>query len=96
MGFPSECSRSGFIGFSGWLVALRAVERLAGEAGRSDALAGRWGWRVAVPGPGIGDERAVGAGWCLDGLFEQPVEQHPARAGAPAVEAEGELVQVGL
>jgi hypothetical protein len=32
----------------------------------------------------------------LDGLLEQAVEEHAARAGSPAVEAEGELVQVGL
>ena len=94
MGFPSECSRSGFIGFSGWLVTPRAIERLSGEAGRSYPLVGRRGWRAAEAGPGIDDERAVGARRCLDGLLEQAVAEHAARAGSPAVEAEGELFLV--
>jgi hypothetical protein len=32
----------------------------------------------------------------VDGLLEQPVEEHLSRARASAVDAEGELVQVGL
>ena len=74
----------------------RAIERLSGEAGGSYPLVGRWGWRAAEAGPGIDDERAVGARGCLDGLLEQAVEEHAAGAGSPAVEAEGELVQVCL
>jgi len=39
-GFPSQCSESVFIGCRGRLVAPRAIEGLAGEAGRTHALVG--------------------------------------------------------
>src|SRR4249919_1930416 len=95
MGFPSQCSKSGFLGWDGWL-APRAIEGIAGQACGSYALVGRWGCRAAVARSGVDDERAVGARWCLDGLLDQAVEEHAAGARAPSVEAERELVQVGL
>ncbi len=55
------------------------VERLTVQAGGPDSLAG-WGWgrRAARDGAGVGHERAVRASVALQGLLEQPVEQHPA------------------
>ena len=46
------------------------------------------------PRPLRGDEILVAHGVVGDGEFEHPIEHHPAAAGAAAVEAEHELIQV--
>ena len=56
MGFPSQCSRSGFIGVAGRSVSPGTIEALAGEAGGPYALVGRWGRWVLSAGRGLGDE----------------------------------------
>src|SRR5512144_37756 len=95
MGPPSRCSDS-------WRLALCLgsapwpVQRLAGQAGRAHTLVGAGRRQLLAAAAGVGDQRAVGARWRVDGLLEEPVEQHPARSRAAAVEAERELVQVGL
>ncbi len=46
------------------------------------------------PGPLGGDKVLVAHRVVGNGELEHPVEDHPAVAGAPAVEAEHELIQV--
>jgi hypothetical protein len=64
------------------------------------ALQARWApacrWRRGrhCPWPFAGDEVLVAHGLVGDGEFEHPVEHQPAAAGAAAVEAEHELVEV--
>ena len=60
-------------------LAPRAVDGIAVEGGGTDALVGRWRQPVPASGAGLGDERAVGPRLGLDGLFEQPVEEHSSR-----------------
>ena len=43
---------------------------------------------------GAADEVAEGVRVGAGGLLEQPVEQQPAGSGGPAVEPEGEFVEV--
>ena len=57
-----------------------------GRAGSHGLACVRWA--------GVGDQAAVGDRLGEDRLFEQPVEEQAAAAGAAAVEAEGELVEV--
>ncbi len=52
----------------------------------------RRGWHS--PGPLCGDKVLVAHGGVGYGELEDPVKHHAAAAGAPAVEAEHELIQV--
>ena len=56
---------------------------------------GRTG-QPASGGAGVGDQASVGDRLGEDRLVEQPVEEQAAAARAAAVEAEGELVEVGI
>ena len=82
------------------LVILRgapgAVERWPCDAVAVHALVERRNRHRSAGGAGFGDKAAVRAGSTLDGLFGQTVEEHASRSRVPAVEAEAELVEIGL
>ena len=77
-GPPSQCSSARPALLSG--LAPRAIDGIAVQAGGADALVRRRGLLVAAPSAGLDDEGAIGSGWGLHGLFEEPVEEHASGA----------------
>jgi hypothetical protein len=75
---------------------LRLAPPAVGGGDRGDSAGARGRRGPATGRTRVDDKAAVGDRVAQDRLLEEPVEQQSAPARAPSVEAEGELVEVGV